>query len=56
MIVFYLRTADLILTCRVSVQLHFIESYLRESDREFDGLSEEEQMKLKEALYVEVNR
>uniref|UniRef100_A0A3B4FK33 Ethanolamine kinase n=1 Tax=Pundamilia nyererei TaxID=303518 RepID=A0A3B4FK33_9CICH len=37
-------------------QLHFIESYLRESDRGFDGLSAEDQMKLKEELYVEVNR
>lgn len=41
---------------RVSVQLHFIESYLHESDRGFDNLSEEDQMKLKEQLYVEVNR
>ncbi|XP_008409967.1 choline kinase alpha [Poecilia reticulata] len=37
-------------------QLHFIESYLRESDQGFDNLSEEHQMKLKEELYVEVNR
>ncbi|KAM6926360.1 choline kinase alpha isoform 1-T1 [Lycodopsis pacificus] len=37
-------------------QLHFIESYLRESDRGFDNLSEEDQMKLKEELHVEVNR
>ncbi|XP_040893501.1 choline kinase alpha isoform X1 [Toxotes jaculatrix] len=37
-------------------QLHFIESYLRESDRGFDNLSEEDQMKLKQELYMEVNR
>ncbi|XP_071362924.1 choline kinase alpha isoform X1 [Trachinotus anak] len=37
-------------------QLHFIESYLRESDRGFDNLSEEDQMKLKQELYIEVNR
>uniref|UniRef100_UPI003AADCEC7 choline kinase alpha isoform X2 n=1 Tax=Centroberyx gerrardi TaxID=166262 RepID=UPI003AADCEC7 len=37
-------------------QLHFIESYLRETDRGFDNLSDEDQMKLKEELYVEVNR
>uniref|UniRef100_A0A8C9X1S3 Ethanolamine kinase n=2 Tax=Sander lucioperca TaxID=283035 RepID=A0A8C9X1S3_SANLU len=37
-------------------QLHFIDSYLRESDRGFDNLSEEDQMKLKEEMYVEVNR
>ncbi|XP_017284409.1 choline kinase alpha isoform X2 [Kryptolebias marmoratus] len=37
-------------------QLHFIESYLREFDRGFDALSEDEQRKLKEELYVEVNR
>ncbi|XP_026166560.1 choline kinase alpha [Mastacembelus armatus] len=37
-------------------QLHFIESYLRESDQGFDKLSEEDQMKLKEKLYIEVNR
>ncbi|XP_044050241.1 choline kinase alpha isoform X2 [Siniperca chuatsi] len=37
-------------------QLHFIESYLRESDQGFDNLSEEDQMKVKEELYVEVNR
>uniref|UniRef100_A0A3Q4HM79 Ethanolamine kinase n=1 Tax=Neolamprologus brichardi TaxID=32507 RepID=A0A3Q4HM79_NEOBR len=36
-------------------QLHFIESYLRESDQGFDGLSTEDQMKLKEEMYVEVN-
>ncbi|KAM4734119.1 choline kinase alpha isoform 2-T2 [Anableps anableps] len=37
-------------------QLHFIESYLRESDQGFDNLSEEHQMNLKEEMYVEVNR
>ncbi|XP_038562183.1 choline kinase alpha isoform X2 [Micropterus salmoides] len=37
-------------------QLHFIESYLREFDQGFDNLSEEDQMKVKEELYVEVNR
>lgn len=40
----------------VFVQLHFIESYLRESDPGFDNLSAEDQMKVKEGLYVEVNR
>ncbi|KAE8295801.1 Choline kinase alpha [Larimichthys crocea] len=37
-------------------QLVFIESYLREFDTGFDNLSEEDQMKVKEDLYVEVNR
>lgn len=37
-------------------QLHFIESYLRESNPEFDHLNEEDQMKMKEKMYVEVNR
>uniref|UniRef100_A0A8C7VBX2 ethanolamine kinase n=1 Tax=Oryzias sinensis TaxID=183150 RepID=A0A8C7VBX2_9TELE len=37
-------------------QLHFIESYLRESDGGFDNLSSADQMKLKEELFVEVNR
>ncbi|KAK2841823.1 hypothetical protein Q5P01_012023 [Channa striata] len=37
-------------------QLHFIESYLREYDQGFYNLSEEDQMKVKEELYVEVNR
>ncbi|XP_070686827.1 choline kinase alpha isoform X2 [Pempheris klunzingeri] len=37
-------------------QLHFIENYLRESDQGFDNLSEEDQMKVKEEMYVEVNR
>ncbi|XP_028306019.1 choline kinase alpha isoform X2 [Gouania willdenowi] len=37
-------------------QLHFFESYLREFDPDFDKLCVEEQMKLKEQLYVEVNR
>lgn len=41
---------------RVSAQLHFIERYLHESDQGFDNLSEEDQMKLKEELYTEVNR
>ncbi|TMS05886.1 Choline kinase alpha [Larimichthys crocea] len=36
-------------------QLVFIESYLREFDTGFDNLSEEDQMKVKEDLYVEVN-
>lgn len=40
----------------VCEQLHFIESYLREFDRGFDTQSEEEQRRLKEELYVEVNR
>lgn len=37
-------------------QMHFIENYLREYDPEFDNLSEEDQMRLKEEMYVEVNR
>ncbi|XP_075898977.1 choline kinase alpha isoform X1 [Nelusetta ayraudi] len=37
-------------------QLHFIESYLRESNPEFDNLNDEDQMKMKEKMYVEVNR
>uniref|UniRef100_A0A3Q0RN62 Ethanolamine kinase n=1 Tax=Amphilophus citrinellus TaxID=61819 RepID=A0A3Q0RN62_AMPCI len=37
-------------------QLHFIESYLREFDQGFDNLGVEDQRKLKEELYVEVNR
>ncbi|XP_061577193.1 choline kinase alpha isoform X1 [Cololabis saira] len=37
-------------------QLHFFESYLREFDGGFDNLSTEEKVKLKEELYVEVNR
>ncbi|XP_024114598.1 choline kinase alpha isoform X2 [Oryzias melastigma] len=37
-------------------QLHFIESYLRESDAGFHNLSAADQMKLKEELFVEVNR
>ncbi|XP_058500615.1 choline kinase alpha isoform X5 [Solea solea] len=37
-------------------QLHFIEHYLREFDGDFDELSEEEQTKLKQEMYLEVNR
>ncbi|XP_061677763.1 choline kinase alpha isoform X2 [Syngnathoides biaculeatus] len=37
-------------------QFHFIENYLRASDEGFDNLSREDQMKMKEELYVEVNR
>ncbi|XP_076588665.1 choline kinase alpha isoform X2 [Chaetodon auriga] len=37
-------------------QLLFIDSYLRESDPGFGNLSEEDQMKVKEEMYVEVNR
>ncbi|XP_069018372.1 choline kinase alpha isoform X2 [Embiotoca jacksoni] len=37
-------------------QLHFIENYLRESDQGFVNLSAMDQMKLKEEIYVEVNR
>ncbi|XP_075998058.1 choline kinase alpha [Genypterus blacodes] len=37
-------------------QLHFIESYLFESSPEFVELTKDAQMKLKEELYVEVNR
>ncbi|XP_067356918.1 choline kinase alpha isoform X2 [Channa argus] len=35
-------------------QLHFIESYLHEYDQGFKNLSEVDQMKLKEELYVEI--
>lgn len=49
-----------VLICFVTIvlflQLHFIESYLREANPEFDSQSEEDQMKMKEELYVEVNR
>ncbi|KAI1903942.1 hypothetical protein AGOR_G00000600 [Albula goreensis] len=37
-------------------QLHFISSYLAEYDSGFENLSEEEKMKLKEDMLVEVNR
>ncbi|XP_051918098.1 choline kinase alpha isoform X1 [Hippocampus zosterae] len=37
-------------------QLHFIENYLRASPEGFDCLSQEDQMKMKEELYTEVNR
>lgn len=37
-------------------QLHFYGSYLRESDPGFDNLTEEDQLKMKEELYFEVNR
>ncbi|XP_049580087.1 choline kinase alpha isoform X2 [Syngnathus scovelli] len=37
-------------------QLHFIENYLRASDQGFENLSQEDQMKMKEDLYMEVNR
>ncbi|KPP67548.1 choline kinase alpha-like, partial [Scleropages formosus] len=37
-------------------QLHFISSYLLESDSGFGNLSEEDQMKVKEEMLVEVNR
>ncbi|KAL0968141.1 hypothetical protein UPYG_G00262890 [Umbra pygmaea] len=37
-------------------QLHFIGSYLSEFDQGFNNLSEEDQIKLKEELFVEVNR
>uniref|UniRef100_A0A8D3B4F4 Ethanolamine kinase n=1 Tax=Scophthalmus maximus TaxID=52904 RepID=A0A8D3B4F4_SCOMX len=37
-------------------QLHFIENYLRESDRGFERLSEDERTKLKQEMYIEVNR
>lgn len=40
----------------LSPQLHFIEHYLRESHCGFDDLSEEEQRRLKENMYQEVNR
>lgn len=40
----------------LSPQLHFIEHYLRESHCGFDDLSEEEQRRLKEDMYQEVNR
>ncbi|XP_037110437.1 choline kinase alpha isoform X2 [Syngnathus acus] len=37
-------------------QLHFIENYLRAFDQGFDNLSQEDQMKMKEDVYMEVNR
>ncbi|XP_020336290.1 choline kinase alpha-like isoform X1 [Oncorhynchus nerka] len=37
-------------------QLHFIGSYLSETDQGFQNLSTEDQIKLKEELFVEVNR
>ncbi|KAK6320221.1 choline kinase alpha isoform X1 [Coregonus clupeaformis] len=37
-------------------QLHFIGRYLSETDQGFQNLSAEDQMKLKEELFVEVNR
>ncbi|KAL4622815.1 choline kinase alpha-like [Arapaima gigas] len=37
-------------------QLHFFSSYLLESDSRFENLSEEEQVKVKEEMLVEVNR
>lgn len=39
-----------------SQKLHFIESYLRESDPGFKNLCAEDQLTLKEALHIEVNR
>lgn len=38
------------------VQMYFIERYLHGSHQGFDSLSEEDQIKLKEELHVEVNR
>lgn len=40
----------------LSVQLHFIENYLRASEPGFVNLHAADQLKAKEALYVEVNR
>ncbi|MGH0122301.1 UNVERIFIED_CONTAM: hypothetical protein FKN15_033318 [Acipenser sinensis] len=37
-------------------QLHFIASYLAESDAGFENLSNEDQTKLQEEMLVEVNR
>uniref|UniRef100_A0A674EX73 Ethanolamine kinase n=1 Tax=Salmo trutta TaxID=8032 RepID=A0A674EX73_SALTR len=37
-------------------QLHFIGSYLSETEQGFENLSAEDQMKLKEELFVEANR
>ncbi|XP_072290659.1 choline kinase alpha isoform X3 [Eucyclogobius newberryi] len=37
-------------------QMFFIENYLREYDHEFDNLDEDDQMRLKEEMFVEVNR
>lgn len=37
-------------------QLHFIENYLREFDPGFHNLSPDDQLKVEEELYVEVNR
>ncbi|XP_046889376.1 choline kinase alpha isoform X1 [Hypomesus transpacificus] len=37
-------------------QLHFFGSYLRESDRGFENLAEEDQKNILEEMYIEVNR
>uniref|UniRef100_A0A3B4BI15 Ethanolamine kinase n=1 Tax=Periophthalmus magnuspinnatus TaxID=409849 RepID=A0A3B4BI15_9GOBI len=37
-------------------QMLFIESYLSEYEHEFDNMDEEDQMRLKEEMFVEVNR
>lgn len=42
--------------CAVCPQLHFIESYLRESDGGFADLSKDAREKVMEEVYVEVNR
>lgn len=39
-----------------SLQLHFIDNYLLASDPGFVNLYAADQLKMKEALYVEVNR
>lgn len=52
----FVVTCRLVWTCCLYAQLHFIESYLREADPGFNNLSEEDQIKVKEGLYVEVNR
>ena len=42
--------------CLRRLQLHFIESYMREADGGFSGLDDAAREKLMEELYVEVNR
>ncbi|XP_020790504.1 choline kinase alpha isoform X1 [Boleophthalmus pectinirostris] len=37
-------------------QMFFIESYLREYEHEFENMDEQDQMRLKEEMFVEVNR
>lgn len=54
--ILYHKWSDSCLLSFPSVQLHFIENYLRASDPGFDNLYTGDQLKMKESLYVEVNR